>query len=71
VTDSEKQVLLAHLKSSSHGDTKTEESGKITHKSAHQHLRIAGSKTISVEVRKKKTSSARRRGNRSREAARR
>jgi translation initiation factor IF-2 len=55
VTDSEKQALLAHLKSS-HGDSKTEEPRKITLKrKTVSTLRVAGSKTISVEVRKKKT----------------
>jgi translation initiation factor IF-2 len=55
VTDSEKQALLAHLKSS-HGDTKTEEPRKITlQRKTTSTLRVAGSKTISVEVRKKKT----------------
>ncbi|MFI8384726.1 translation initiation factor IF-2 [Pseudomonas sp. NPDC079086] len=55
VTDSEKQALLAHLKSS-HGDSKTEEPRKITlQRKTTSTLRVAGSKTISVEVRKKKT----------------
>ena len=55
VTDSEKQALLAHLKSS-HGDSKTEEPRKITlQRKTVSTLRVAGSKTISVEVRKKKT----------------
>ncbi|WP_339081741.1 translation initiation factor IF-2 [Pseudomonas sp. TMP9] len=55
VTDSEKQALLAHLKSS-HGDSKTEEPRKITlQRKTTSTLRAAGSKTISVEVRKKKT----------------
>ena len=54
VTDEEKQKLLAHLKSS-HGD-KLEEPSKITLKrKTTSTLRVAGSKTISVEVRKKKT----------------
>mgnify|MGYP002738361340 FL=1 len=54
VTDSEKQALLAHLKSS-HGD-KVEEPRKITlQRKTTSTLRVAGSKTISVEVRKKKT----------------
>jgi translation initiation factor IF-2 len=55
VTDSEKQALLAHLKSS-HGDSKTDEPRKITlQRKTTSTLRVAGSKTISVEVRKKKT----------------
>ena len=54
VTDEEKQKLLAHLKSS-HGD-KLEEPSKITLKrKTTSTLKVAGSKTISVEVRKKKT----------------
>src|SRR3990167_7856219 len=55
VTDSEKQALLAHLKSS-HCDKKVEEPRKITlQRKTTSTLRVAGSKTISVEVRKKKT----------------
>ncbi|WP_417662895.1 translation initiation factor IF-2 [Pseudomonas sp.] len=55
VTDNEKQALLAHLKSS-HGDKKAEEPRKITlQRKTTSTLRVAGSKTISVEVRKKKT----------------
>ena len=55
VTDSEKQALLAHLKSS-HGDKKAAEPSKITlQRKTTSTLRVAGSKTISVEVRKKKT----------------
>ncbi len=54
VTDVEKQALLAHLKSS-HG-AKAEEPRKITlQRKTTSTLRVAGSKTISVEVRKKKT----------------
>ena len=54
VTDNEKQVLLAHLKSS-HGE-KLEEPRKITlQRKTTTTLKVAGSKTISVEVRKKKT----------------
>jgi translation initiation factor IF-2 len=54
VTDNEKQALLAHLKSS-HG-VKVEEPRKITlQRKTTSTLRVAGSKTISVEVRKKKT----------------
>src|SRR5690606_1273950 len=54
VTDVEKQALLAHLKSS-HG-AKGEEPRKITlQRKTTSTLRVAGSKTISVEVRKKKT----------------
>ncbi|MGH8352478.1 MAG: translation initiation factor IF-2 [Pseudomonas sp.] len=54
VTDNEKQALLAHLKSS-HG-AKVEEPRKITlQRKTTSTLRVAGSKTISVEVRKKKT----------------
>ncbi|WP_070884251.1 translation initiation factor IF-2 [Pseudomonas sp. D2-3] len=55
VTDNEKQALLAHLKSS-HGDKKAEEPRKITlQRKTTSTLKVAGSKTISVEVRKKKT----------------
>ena len=54
VTDNEKQALLAHLKSS-HGE-KLEEPRKITlQRKTTSTLRVAGSKSISVEVRKKKT----------------
>ncbi|MBB3102024.1 translation initiation factor IF-2 [Azomonas macrocytogenes] len=54
VTDSEKQALLTHLKSS-HGD-RHEEPRKITlQRKTTTKLKVAGSKTISVEVRKKKT----------------
>ncbi|MGV8843241.1 MAG: translation initiation factor IF-2 [Pseudomonas sp.] len=54
VTDNEKQALLAHLKSG-HG-AKPEEPRKITlQRKTTSTLRAAGSKTISVEVRKKKT----------------
>ncbi|MGX5726157.1 translation initiation factor IF-2 [Metapseudomonas otitidis] len=54
VTDSEKQALLAHLKSS-HGE-RLEEPRKITlQRKTTTTLKVAGSKTISVEVRKKKT----------------
>ncbi|MBT8768687.1 translation initiation factor IF-2 [Metapseudomonas boanensis] len=54
VTDNEKQALLAHLKSS-HGE-RLEEPRKITlQRKTTTTLRVAGSKTISVEVRKKKT----------------
>ena len=54
VTDSEKQTLLAHLKGS-HGE-KLEEPRKITlQRKTTTTLKVAGSKTISVEVRKKKT----------------
>ena len=50
VTDSEKQALLAHLKSG-HGD-KVEEPRKITlQRKTTSTLKVAGSKTISVEVR--------------------
>ncbi|MDP3847241.1 MAG: translation initiation factor IF-2 [Pseudomonas sp.] len=53
VTDNEKQALLAHLKSS-HG-AKVEQPRKITlQRKTTSTLRVAGSKTISVEVRKKK-----------------
>lgn len=53
VTDNEKQALLAHLKSS-HGE-KLEEPRKITlQRKTTTTLKVAGSKTISVEVRKKK-----------------
>ena len=54
VSDSEKQALLAHLKSS-HG-AKSDQPRKITlQRKTTSTLRVAGSKTISVEVRKKKT----------------
>ncbi|HHJ4328262.1 TPA: translation initiation factor IF-2, partial [Klebsiella pneumoniae] len=54
VTDSEKQTLLAHLKGG-HGVT-LEEPRKITlQRKTTTTLKVAGSKTISVEVRKKKT----------------
>lgn len=54
VTDSEKQALLAHLKSSH--KAKVEEPRKITlQRKTTSTLKVAGSKTISVEVRKKKT----------------
>ncbi|MDH0894325.1 MULTISPECIES: translation initiation factor IF-2 [unclassified Pseudomonas] len=54
VTDNEKQALLAHLKGS-HGE-KLEEPRKITlQRKTTTTLKVAGSKTISVEVRKKKT----------------
>jgi len=54
VTDSEKQALLAHLKGS-HGD-RADEPRKITlQRKTTSTIRVAGSKTVSVEVRKKKT----------------
>ncbi|MDN6855981.1 translation initiation factor IF-2 [Pseudomonas sp. CAN2814] len=54
VTDSEKQALLAHLKGN-HGD-RAEEPRKITlQRKTTSTIRVAGSKTVSVEVRKKKT----------------
>ncbi|WP_017937456.1 translation initiation factor IF-2 [Zestomonas thermotolerans] len=54
VTDSEKQALLTYLKRS-HGD-KLEEPRKITlQRKTTSTLKLGGSKTISVEVRKKKT----------------
>ncbi|MCE0461165.1 MULTISPECIES: translation initiation factor IF-2 [Pseudomonas] len=53
VTDSEKQSLLTHLKSSH--KAKAEEPRKITlQRKTTSTLRVAGSKSISVEVRKKK-----------------
>ena len=53
VSDSEKQSLLAHLKSSH--KAKVEEPRKITlQRKTTSTLRVAGSKSISVEVRKKK-----------------
>ena len=53
VTDNEKQALLAHLKSSH--KAKAEEPRKITlQRKTQSTLRVAGSKSISVEVRKKK-----------------
>ncbi|MCQ4258579.1 translation initiation factor IF-2 [Stutzerimonas stutzeri] len=54
VTDNEKQALLAHLKSS-HG-AKVAEPSKITlQRKTTTKLKVGNSKTISVEVRKKKT----------------
>lgn len=54
VSDSEKQTLLTHLKES-HG-ARIEEPRKITlQRKTTTKLKVAGSKTISVEVRKKKT----------------
>ena len=54
VSDSEKQSLLTHLKSSH--KAKVEEPRKITlQRKTTSTLRVAGSKSISVEVRKKKT----------------
>ncbi|MCP9338449.1 translation initiation factor IF-2 [Stutzerimonas xanthomarina] len=54
VTDNEKQALLAHLKST-HG-AKVDEPRKITlQRKTTTKLKVGGSKTISVEVRKKKT----------------
>ncbi|WP_019342080.1 translation initiation factor IF-2 [Stutzerimonas stutzeri] len=54
VTDNEKQALLAHLKST-HG-AKADEPRKITlQRKTTTKLKVGGSKTISVEVRKKKT----------------
>jgi len=53
VTDNEKQTLLSHLKSSH--KSKAEEPRKITlQRKTTSTLRVAGSKSISVEVRKKK-----------------
>lgn len=53
VTDNEKQALLTHLKSSH--KAKVEEPRKITlQRKTTSTLRVAGSKSISVEVRKKK-----------------
>jgi translation initiation factor IF-2 len=53
VTDNEKQALLAHLKSGH--KAKVEEPRKITlQRKTTSTLRVAGSKSISVEVRKKK-----------------
>ncbi|MBF8779945.1 translation initiation factor IF-2 [Pseudomonas fulva] len=53
VTDNEKQVLLSHLKSGH--KSKAQEPRKITlQRKTTSTLRVAGSKSISVEVRKKK-----------------
>jgi translation initiation factor IF-2 len=53
VTDNEKQALLAHLKSGH--SAKVEQPRKITlQRKTTSTLRVAGSKSISVEVRKKK-----------------
>ena len=55
VSDQEKQVLLQHLKSA-HGGEAAGEPRKITLKrKTVSKLRVAGSKTVNVEVRKKKT----------------
>lgn len=57
VTDNEKQTLLTHLKSSH--KSKAEEPRKITlQRKTTSTLRVAGSKSISVEVRKKKVFSS-------------
>ncbi len=54
VTDNEKQALLTHLKSGH--KAKVEEPRKITlQRKTTSTLRVAGSKSISVEVRKKKS----------------
>ena len=54
VTDAQKQTLLAHLKST-HGE-KLEEPRKITlQRKTTTTIKVAGSKTVSVEVRKKRT----------------
>lgn len=71
VTDNEKQTLLTHLKSSH--KSKAEEPRKITlQRKTTSTLRVAGSKSISVEVRKKKvfSSAARKRFKLSRNASR-
>lgn len=55
VTDNEKQTLLTHLKSSH--KSKAEEPRKITlQRKTTSTLRVAGSKSISVEVRRRKYS---------------
>ncbi|TVP88110.1 MAG: translation initiation factor IF-2 [Pseudomonadaceae bacterium] len=55
VSDGEKQVLLTHLKTA-HGGEASGEPRKITLKrKTVSKLRVAGSKTVNVEVRKKKT----------------
>lgn len=55
VSDEEKQALLAYLKNS-HGGESSGEPRKITLKrKTVSTLRVAGSKTVNVEVRKKKT----------------
>lgn len=52
VSDAEKQALLTHLK----GTAKLDEPSKITlQRKTQTTLKVAGSKTVSVEVRKKKT----------------
>ncbi|AYN95962.1 MULTISPECIES: translation initiation factor IF-2 [Pseudomonas] len=52
VTDTEKQKLLSHLK----GNTKLDEPRKITlQRKTQTTLKVSGSKTVNVEVRKKKT----------------
>ncbi|KXU36140.1 translation initiation factor IF-2 [Ventosimonas gracilis] len=54
VSDSEKGVLLAYLKGS-HGQQVEEPKKIVLKRKTTSTLRVAGSKTISVEVRKKKT----------------
>jgi len=54
VSDSEKGALLAYLKSS-HGQQVEEPKKIVIKRKTTSTLRVAGSKTISVEVRKKKT----------------
>jgi translation initiation factor IF-2 len=52
VTDTEKQKLLSHLK----GSAKLDEPSKITlQRKTQTTLKVSGSKTVNVEVRKKKT----------------
>lgn len=54
VTDSEKQALLTHLKGS-HGDRASEPRKITLQRKTTTTLKVGGSKTVSVEVRKKKT----------------
>ena len=56
VSDEEKQTLLAFLKNAHGGDSGSSEPRKITLKrKTVSTLKVAGSKTVNVEVRKKKT----------------
>jgi len=54
VSDEEKQKLLAHLKSA-HGDSSTEPRKITLKRKTLSTLKVGGSKTVNVEVRKKKT----------------
>lgn len=54
VSDEEKQKLLAHLKSA-HGDSSAEPRKITLKRKTLSTLKVGGSKTVNVEVRKKKT----------------